>query len=1070
MLTIFYRQPRLLLLSVLTITVVGLAAAMVLPRMEDPLLTPRAATLTTLFPGATAERVEALVTEKLEDELREIREIKEVRSSSRANVSFLAVELRDQVTALDAPAIWSRIRDKTDDAWRKMPPEVAKPEFNQLDIKAYALLVGLQWKGETPPSYGILRRLAKQLKTRLEAVPGTEEVDTFGDPGEEITVTIRPEAAASMNLSASGISRQIFASDAKVAAGQLRNATSDLVLSVSGELDSMTRLSAIPIQPGAGGNPVSLAEIATIERTHPEPPDSQAIVGGLPSIVIGVFVRPEQRLDQWAHAAGEVLESFGSELPGSIGMDTIFSQQPFIASRINSLLVNLVSGGAIVFLVVLVMMGWRSALMIGTALPLSCLMTLGVMHGLGIPIHQMSVTGLIISLGMLIDTAIIAVDELSRKRDQGKSRETALAETIRFIAVPLFCSTLTTVLSFSPIALMPGPSGEFVGSIAVVVIVAVTSSLLLSLTVVPAAAALFLTPRKNDSSWFSNGLVLPRTSNVWYATLRILLSFPRTTVVASVAVSLAGFAGLLVLEEQFFPPADRNQFPIELEMPATASIGETGRMAEQIRQELLADPAIERVDWFLGASAPSFYYNIIPDRSNSPRYGQAIVQCRSDVDFRRLMQDLQERLDRKFPEASCLVRQLEQGPPFAAPIEFRLTGPDPEVLRQLGEQIRLVLSRTPKVIQTRAELSEALPKITFKVDEQQARLAGLDHATIAMGLNSALEGTTGGSILEGTEEVPVRVRLEGQNRSDLNRIASLDLIQPFSSGLTAMAGPGQQPTRYNGIPLGSLASLQLDCDVSGITRLNGQRLNEVQAFLVAGTIPAGVQADAEQRLKASGFQLPPGYQLGFGGAEAERDDAVGNLMVHVALISTLMICTLVISLRSFRHAGIILLTGGLSMGAGIGALWIFDCPMGFMGIVGMMGMIGVAINDSIMVLAAIQEDPRARGGDLDAMCRLVVRNTRHILATTITTIAGFLPLLASGGEFWPPVVLAISGGVGWATILAVLFVPGMMLALGRQPAAGPTEEHYINDFLEAQPREPGSVLSPLSLSNSTNPT
>ncbi len=1032
---LFYRNPRLLLLTVSLILVAGLSSYVVLPRMEDPLLTERAANINTIFPGADAERVESLVTEKLEEKIREIDEIKEIRSNSRAGVSTIAIELRDDVYEVDS--VWSRIRDKLDDATPQLPAGALDPEFDQLDVRAYALIVALKWESEGEPSYAVLRRLAEDLEDQLKALGGTEEVDTFGDPNEEIIVEISPERLAALGLTASDVAQQVQSSDAKVAAGQLRSDQGDLLLEVDGELDTLARVESIPIQFGDEGQLVQLSDVADVHKGIADPPQSLAIVDGQRAIALGVLVRSDQRIDRWSAVVDDQLASFADQLPRGVGLSVVFEQNRYVEVRLAGLLVNLLLGGLAVIVVIWLLMGWRNALIVGSALPLAALMVLTGMRFLEIPIHQMSVTGLIIALGLLIDNAIVIVDEVTEKMRGGATAAAAVSKSVQHLAVPLFGSTLTTALAFGPIALMPGPAGEFVGSIAVSVILAIASSFFLAMTVVPAFTAFSQGARVGDSgrtalrSWWRDGFSHPGLTAAYRATLDRVFRRPIVGIALGVTLPVLGFLQARHLPEQFFPPADRDQIQVEFELASQASLAETLATAEQIRARMLAHGSVKQVHWFLGESAPTFYYNVIPRRKNTPRYAQALVQLKDAKDAREVIHQLQHELDTSVPHARVLVRQLEQGPPFDAPVEVRLYGPDLERLRELGDDIRSALAQTPDVIHTRAELSEAVPKLTLAVDEEEALLAGLDHAAIAAQLNATLEGAVGGSILEATEELPVRVRVAGVERSELARIASLDLLPSSAKGTDA----------YAGIPLSALADIDLEPELTAIPRFNGRRMNEVQAFITAGVLPAEVLTQFEERIARSGFELPPGYFFEFGGEAAKRDEAIGNLMASVSVLVVMMVATLVLSFGSFRMAAIIGSVAALSVGLGLGALWLFGFPFGFMAIVGTMGLVGVAINDAIVVLAALREDEDARIGEPTAVREVVVRSTRHIVATSLTTMAGFTPLLLAGGGFWPPLAVAIAGGVSGATILALYYVPSAyVLAMCKGKCSGQQRE------------------------------
>lgn len=1022
--SLFFENRRLLVLTISLILVAGSSSYYLLPRMEDPVLTQRAAIINTLYPGASAERVEALVTEKLEEELQEIEEIKEMRSSSRSGISTITIELKDNVYEVDE--VWSRVRDKIDDAKPLLPLATTEPDFELLEVTAYASIVALVWDLPIEPNYAILRRQAETLEDKLRAINGTRDVDTYGDPKEEIIVEIQQEELAALGLTVSQVAGQLKASDAKVSAGLLRSEQGNFIMEVDAELQTLERIRRLPIavDRSEGAQFVALGDIATVKKDIVRPQRSLALIDGKAAIALGSLVKSEKRVDHWTDDFKQTLAKFERELPGGVRLKTIFEQNQYVETRLKTLLGNLLLGASAVVGVVWFMMGWRSAIVVGAALPLASLMVLAGMRGMGVPMHQMSITGLIIALGLLIDNAIVMVDEVRERIADGMSRRDAVGKSVRHLAVPLLGSTITTALSFAPIALMPGPAGEFVGSIAISVILAVASSLLLAMTVTPSLMAILdnRDQSKSERHWWTDGFANASLTEKYRSTLDVVFHRPLIGIGIGMVLPIAGFIGASTLTEQFFPPADRNQFQIQLTLPSQASIGFTTEIAQSARAKLLVHPEVTDVEWFVGSSAPPFYYNMLANREGTSQYAQALVQVKDADGVRDLIRELQAEMTEAFPAAQFLVRQLEQGPPFEAPIELRLYGPDLSVLRNLGNDIRRVLAETPEVVHSSGSLAEALPKLAIQIDEQQARLAGLDHTAVASQLDAALEGATGGSILEATEELPVRVRISNPRRSQLSEVGSIDLL-PVATSATNSPKNRREQVPLSSVNLASVAGVALQPEVSLIPHFNTVRMNEVQAYITAGVLPAEVLADFQARLAASDFQLPAGYSYEFGGEASKRDDAIGNLMSSVGVLLVLMVATLVLSFSSFRMAGIIGAVAVLSIGLSLGALALFGYPFGFMGIVGTMGLIGVAINDSIVVLAALREDPRAREGDPVAVRDVVVRSTRHVLSTTLTTIAGFLPLILGGGGFWPPLATTIAGGVSGATILALYFVP-----------------------------------------------
>ncbi len=1018
-----YRNPQLLILIIAVIVIAGLSSYYILPRMEDPMLGRRVAVISTAYPGADAEQVELLVTEKIENRLGNIVEIKDILSTSRAGISSIVLELRDEVTNVEP--IWSQVRDRIADAEADLPQDCHQPDFRRLELRAFAVLIVLKWTGDDRPKMAVLRRLANELKSKLRAISGTEDVQIFGDPGEEFLVEVEPVVLAALGLSTGAIAQQIRESDAKQPAGAIKGSDGELMLDVAEDLDSGSRLGQTRIQYGSRGETTSLADIATIQKQTIEPPHSMAFVDQQRGIVVAALVRNDFRIDFWSNRVEAALQEFTARLPPGIEADQIFSQSSYVQRRLNRLLLSLGQGTLAVVVVVFLLMGWRSTIVVGTALPLSALLVLVGMRVLGIPIHQMSVTGLIIALGLLIDNAIVIVDEVRSRIWAGLSHQRAISDAVRHLAMPLFGSTLTTSLAFAPIALMSGPPGEFVSSIAVSVILAINASFLLAMTVVPALTAILQGPT-DQRTWLNYGFSNAFLTKCYRASLDFVLRVPSRGIVLGALLPILGFLLTTRLPEQFFPPVDRDQIQIELEMAARSTLNETQATAAAIRQTLLKYDDVERVNWFLGESAPTFYYNVVPRRNGVPFYGQALVELQEGSDSRRIIRALQAELNDQFPEARILVRQLEQGPPFDAPIEIQLRGPDLAVLEELGEELRRILTQTNHVVHTRSDLQETIPKLVLRVDEQESRMVGLSRNEMARQLYTALEGAVGGTILDGSEEISVRTRLADAESLSLDQLSALEFQLPSRPGppnrATGQASEG-------GAPLSALASTELSSDVGAIHRSNGQRMNEIKAYITAGTLPSRVIAEFETRKRASDFVLPEGYSMQFGGEAAKRDEAVGNLLANAAVLFALILVTLVAAFRSFRAAFMIAAVGGLSMGLGPGALWLFGFPFGFMAIVGTMGLVGLAINDTIVVLAGILENSKARYGDRSALIEVVVSRTRHIVATTLTTMAGFTPLVLVGGGFWPPLAITIAAGVAGATLLALYALPSLFLLL-----------------------------------------
>lgn len=1021
MFNLFYRNRLLLILSIGLILVWGLSSFLSLPRMEAPVGVERGALVTTRFPGATPERVEALVSEPIEQELDEIEEVDWVESSSQVGISIIYVELYDWVK--DVEPVWSRVRDRLNDVVAQLPAGAREPEFRETDVRANAAIVALTWELDSPANYAILRRWSKELENRLRAISGTEKVEFFGAPDEEIVVEVNPKELAGLGLTTQEVVEQIKASDAKVSAGQVRGQQNDLLLEIEGELDSLERIRRIPIRASASGQLARLSDIARVEKGIAMPATTLAWVSGKPAIALGVLVESNRRLDVWKQEASELLAQFRTELPKGISVQVILDQNRYVEARIDSVIQELIVGSLLAMTTVFLLMGWRSALVIGVTLPLSGLMVFGEMNVLGIPLHQISIVGMIIALGLLIDNAIVMADEVQVRLLKGMTAADAIAQSVRTMIVPLFSSTLTTVIAFMPIALASGSIGEFINTIGITAIFGLLSSLFVSLTILPALAGKLhdWRPIASAPSWWQAGFSHPRLTRTYRGTLDRAFSKPMLAIGLALVMPVIGFTLFPHLEEQFFPPSGRDQFSIEFELPTQSSIKETESTVLQARELIRQQPGVEDVHWFVGSNAPKIYYNS-PTGRESANYAQAIVQLRSGIQPHLAIQNLQKQLEQAFPQARVLVRQLQQGPAYEAPVEMRLYGPDLRQLQALGEQLCSELAKVDRVIQTRVTLGESLPTLALSLDEEQARIAGLDKTAIAQQLDTTLEGTVGGSILEGTEELPVRVRLSEGDRADLSQISSLNLRSSSGSG-------SDRP-----IPLSALGKLQLVPEQAAIVRRDGQRVNTIDGFVAAGVLPSVVLKDFQARLKASGFTLPSGYRLEIGGEAEERNSAVANLVSTVGVLGVLMLATLVLTFNSFILAGLVVVVAILSVGLGFLALWVSGSPFGFTAVVGTIGLIGIAVNESTVTLAALLEDRWARRGDRKATGEVVLHATRHMITTTITDVAGFAPLLVDPTGFWNPLAIVVAGGLGGTTFLALYFLPAVYVLLRRRTA------------------------------------
>lgn len=1015
--TLFFRNPRLVILALAVIAVAGLSALLTLGRQEDPSITGTQAGVTTLFPGADPARIEALITRPLENELRTIAEVMTLSSTSAAGISSIDVELIETIDPAAIPEVWSRVRDKV--AAVPLPPGALDPEVETGGEGAYAAILALLPKGDTAPASAVLGRHAQELAERLRTLTGAKSVDVWGLPAEEVLVALDPARTAALGLSPAEVATAVAAGDAKARAGRLTGPGTEAVLDLAGDISGLDRVRDIVLREGSDGSVLRVGDVAEVTRGPRPPGDALAMVDGRAAVLIGVRIEEGLRVDLWMEGLKAKVAAFADTLPASLEVRQVFDQAVYTADRMSEVAVNMAIGMALVIGVLFLTLGARAALVVALVLPLVTLATLGTMRFIGLPLHQMSVTGLIVALGLLVDAAIVMTDEVQKRLSEGHDRRQAVAAAVRRLAVPLLASTLTTVLSFVPMILLPGGAGDFISAIAIAVVLMLSWSLIVALTITPALAGWWLSARGGA------GLRLGALTRGFAVLIQLSLANPLRSVLLALVLPVMGFLAMPMLVPQFFPGVDRNQFHVEVELPVGTGLETTRALVERIDSALKADARITGTVWVAGESAPEFYYNIVGNRQNAPEYAHGLVTTTSPAATAALLGPLQADLSETFPQARVLVRGLVQGPPVEAPVELRLVGQDIQALRRAGDDIRTILLSVPALTQVRTQMEGTAPEVRVDVDEAAARLLGLSLGDVSAQLQAALEGVTGGALLEGTEELPVRVRLGEDIRGDLSRIATLPILP---AGAAARATQGALPQ----VPLSALATLTLVPSETAISRRNGDRVNTVQAFVAPGVLAQAAQAQAEAALAQAGFVLPPGVTLEIGGDADERSQTVANLMASIGLIVTLSVATVVLSFNSFRLSAITFAVAGLSAGLSILALAIFDHPFGITAVIGVIGSIGVSVNAAIIVLSALQEDPRAAAGDRAAMTEVVMGSTRHILSTTLTTVGGFLPLILAGGGFWPPFAVAVAGGVALSTVLAFAFTPQMFALVHRR--------------------------------------
>ena len=1020
---LLFQNSRYFVLLVLVVVMVGLSGLRTLGRQEDPTITNLNAKVTTFFPGANPARVEALVTRPLEDEIREIAEVVEVTSTSSTGVSAVIIKVDDVLSDADIERTWTEIRDAISDAAVSFPPGVLTPEFDNDLIVANTRIVALRAVEGVDVPISVLKRVAEDFADGIRNFPGTQLVSLHGAPDEEVRVDLDERAVAARGLTMPEITGALAAADAKAASGRASGADNDLLIELAGDFEDLDRIRNVIVRTGVDGRAVRISDIARVYKAEVSPPQALALVEGERGILVGIAMQEGLQVDKWSRQLDQFIDDYRARAPAGVMIETSYDQSGYTSARLQDVTTNLLVGIVLVILVLLLTLGWRAAVVVAAVLPLCSLMSIAVMYYIGLPIHQMSVTGLVVALGLLVDGSIVMTDEIRKQLLRGVAASQAIAAAVSRLRIPLLSSTATTVLAFMPMVILPGPAGDFLGSIAKAVVIMLVASLLLALIVTPVLAAWLLPNglQRAEHRWWDTGIDSGFAGERLSAALDWSLRNPLASIALALVLPVTGFMAFPTLTAQFFPGTDRDQLYLQVKLPDGRSMEDTYRMARAMDSALREYPLVRRVDWTLGESAPDFYYNMTSRYRGIPSYAEALVLTKDEMATDVLIRELQADFDERFPQARTVVRGIDQGPPVDAPLEIELFGPNLDTLRELGEAFRQRMDRIPVVTHSTTSLVAGAPKLVFDLDESKLRLAQLNLADVSQALDAGLRGSTGGEVLEDTERLPVRARLRETDWGTPDQIANLRLSLP------AAADGDSLPA----VALSTLGSFRLEPARSPISRKDGERVNTVQAYITRGVLPEEALKVLLADLEANPIALPQGYHYAVGGDADERASVVNNILAPFGLVLALLIATVVLTFNSWRLSGVAFIVCVCSLGLSLLSLAVFGYPFGVQAVIGVIGSIGVSINAAIIIMTALQLDEGATQCNLVAMRNVVMDSSRHIVSTTITTFGGFLPLILEAGHFWPPFAMAIAGGVLLSTIVSFFLVPPMFLLAGR---------------------------------------
>ena len=1010
---LYLDRPRIFLLAMLFIIAGGLLSYDSLPRQENPQLAERWANITAVLPGATPQRIETQIADVLETQLREIDEIKIIDSTSLSGVVRVGLELKEIIGKGETDEVWAKVQETLSQSTALVPPGT-NISFNHSGPPT-TVLFALQWRGYGDPQMVILSRLANQFKRKLANITNSKQALVYGDTKEEIFVGADLDLLTDAGMNIQSIAIAIDRYDSKRAIGNIVGQDAEFRIKAHDNISLINDLKKLPLQISDDYQAIRLEDVATVEKLPVDPPIEIVSYNGIPAVFVEVRGKFAQRTDLYSKAVLRVADVFKEGLPDEIGLEVIFNESDFVEEKFSFLMQSILLATFIVLFLSYLLLGPRSAVIVSAVVPLTILLVLIGCTILQVPLHQTSVTGIILSLGLLIDNSIIVVEDYRYRKSQKLVNREAIYASIKHLSLPLLAATVTTGLAFMPMAAGKGASPEFVGDMAITIILAVSSSLFLALTVVPVLLKTmedsnFLNLNKSKNIGFSHQGLRTR----YRAFLAWALFKPSRALVLSLILPILGFVSFGFLDTDFFPNQGKSMFKVEVELEANASIYATNQRVTSIRDQVLLEDYVTRDMWWVGRRLPRLLYNIIggPSGEGSDNLATGVFFTSSYSQMDSSLANLAKRLEKDHADVRVRVSKFTNGPPVEFPVNIAIFGDDNQVLKSLGEELKSILAKSPQVSDVLADQSASVTGLEINLDEVNLAFSSKSSQEIIDQISASTRGIYVGSMLDGNKEVPIRIKNKNREASEVNQTAFLAINS--AEGFDYVE---------------SFSDISYTSEINQINRYQGTRNNAVKAAVYPGTLASTVLNDVAAELKAFEDSLPVGYSIAqFGDAE-ERAESFGQLFSTFFLFLGLIVMTLVMILNSFRQASIILLVGTLCIGLGFLGMFVGFQNFGFIGLVGIVGLAGLAINDSIVVLSHLNEDAGTGQVSKDALIETTVRSTRHILTTSLTTMGGLLPLLFD--KFFETLAWAMCFGVMGSALLALLLIPSMFCFLGK---------------------------------------
>jgi multidrug efflux pump subunit AcrB len=993
----------LILFAILLLGAAGAYSYLNLGRAEDPSFTIKVMIVNVQWPGATTAEMQSQVGDKIEKKLQELPHLDRVESYSQPGVSFIRVILSDTTPPEKVKGLWYEVRKKVSDIRGELPAGIIGPNFNDEFGDVYSALYMLTADGM---SFADLKARAEDIRQRLLRVPSVNKVDLIGEQPERIYIEFSHAKLATLGVTPQQIFDSVARQNAVISGGSVDTSADRINLRVTGAFTGEEAIAAVPVQ--ADGRVFRLGDIATVKRGYEDPASFIVRANGRPALGLGVSMQEGANILTLGENLKRAMEAIKAGLPVGIEITQVADQPHIVDGSVSEFFKVFGEALIIVLVVSFLSLGLRTGVVVALSVPLVLAIVFVVMFAIGMDLHRITLGALIIALGLLVDDAIIAIEMMVVKMEQGFDRAKAATFAWTSTAFPMLTGTLVTAAGFLPVGFAQSSSGEYAGGIFWVVGLALVASWFVAVLFTPYLGLKLLPDfAKRRPHADPEAIYDTRTYRALRRVIEVCLRWRKTVVAVTVLMFVASIASFGLVQQQFFPTSTRNELFFQMRLPEGTAIGVTDATAKEGERLIGNDPDVASYTTYVGRGSPRFWLGLNPVLPNS-NFAEIVIVAKDLEARERVKARLENALaDGALPQARTRVERFVFGPPVGFPVQFRVVGPDPMKVRGIAEDVRKVMAENPKLIDVHLDWNEQVKSIRLEVDQDRARALGLTPQDIAQTLQTLVSGRTVTHYREGIERIAVVARAVPSERLDLDRLPALTVA-----------------TR-NGVamPLSQVARLSYEFEEPILWRRNRDLVLTARADVIDDVQPPDVSNEVLPKIQKIKDALPYGYRIETGGSIEESVKANAALAAVFPVMAIAMLALLMIQLQSFSRLALVFVTAPLGVIGATGALLVSNRPFGFVALLGLIALAGMIMRNTVILVDQIDRDIAEGHARHRAIIDATVRRARPVVLTALAAILGMVPLATS--VFWGPMAITIMGGLFVATILTLVVVPAL---------------------------------------------